>query len=80
MFNLLPQMNNTMDLIYILIVSPVALGLSFLAWKIKQYKRDIASLPEAKPFQYERDEMIPHFDEYTQTIYNYKFYKGRATK
>jgi hypothetical protein len=45
---------------------------SFLGWKLKQYKNDINKLPEAKPFEFERDQYIPHFDEYTQTLYQFK--------
>ena len=65
-------MTNNMDIVYIILVTPLALVVSFLAWKLKQYKKDIDRLPEAKPYQYEKDEYIPHFDEYTQTLYQYK--------
>jgi len=65
-------MTNNMDIVYILLITPVAVVVSFLAWKLKQYKKDINNLPEAKPFEYERDAYIPHFDEYTQTLYQFK--------
>jgi hypothetical protein len=61
-----------MDIIYIILLTPVAVVVSFLGWKLRQYKNDINKLPEAKPFEYERDEYIPHFDEYTQTLYHFK--------
>ena len=61
-----------MDIIYLVLVTPIAVVGSFLVWKFKQYKRDMERLPEAKPFEYERDEYIPHFDEYTQTLYQFK--------
>ena len=61
-----------MDIIYIILLTPVAVVVSFLGWKLRQYKNDINKLPEAKPFEYERDEYIPHFDEYTQTLYQFK--------
>jgi hypothetical protein len=35
-------------------------------------------LPEAKPYQFERDEYKPEFDQFSQTIFNHKFYKGKA--
>ena len=65
-------MTNNMDIVYILLITPLAVIVSFLAWKLKQYKKDINNLPEAKPFEYERDEYIPTFDEYTQTLYQFK--------
>lgn len=61
-----------MDIIYFILLTPVAVVVSFLGWKLKQYKNDINKLPEAKPFEFERDEYIPHFDEYTQTLYQFK--------
>jgi hypothetical protein len=35
-------------------------------------------LPEAKPYQFERDEYKPEFDQFSQAIFNHKFYKGKA--
>ena len=61
-----------MDIIYLIIITPLAVVVSFLGWKLKQYKKDLANLPEAQPYQFERDEYIPHFDEYTQTLYQFK--------
>ena len=61
-----------MDIIYFILLTPVAVVVSFLGWKLRQYKNDINKLPEAKPFEYERDAYIPHFDEYTQTLYQFK--------
>jgi hypothetical protein len=61
-----------MDIIYFILLTPVAVVVSFLAWKLRQYKNDINKLPEAKPFEFERDQYIPHFDEYTQTLYQFK--------
>jgi hypothetical protein len=61
-----------MDIIYFILLTPVAVVVSFLGWKLRQYKNDINKLPEAKPFEFERDQYIPHFDEYTQTLYQFK--------
>jgi hypothetical protein len=57
-----------MDLIYLILATPLAVAVSFIAYKFKQYKRDINNLPEAKPYKYEKDEFIPHFDDYTQML------------
>jgi hypothetical protein len=35
-------------------------------------------LPEAKPYEFERDEYNPDCDQFSQAIYNHKFYKGKA--
>lgn len=67
-----------MDLIFLIVATPLTIAVSFVYWKLKQYFREVNSLPEAKPYQFERDEYIPNFDEYTQTIYQHKFYKGNA--
>jgi hypothetical protein len=57
-----------MDAIYLILITPLALGVSFIAWKFKQYKRDLNRLPEAKPYQFERDQFIPEFNDYTQML------------
>jgi hypothetical protein len=57
-----------MDLIYLILATPLAVAVSFIAWKFKQYKSDLNKLPEARPYEFERDEIIPHFDEYTQML------------
>lgn len=65
-------MTNNMDIIYLIILTPIAVLVSFLGWKLRQYKKDIDVLPEAKPFEFERDEYIPNFDDYTQSLYQFK--------
>jgi hypothetical protein len=57
-----------MDAIYLILATPLAVAISFIAWKIKQYKRDINNLPEARPYEWEKDQFIPHFDDYTQML------------
>ena len=57
-----------MDLIYLILATPLAVAVSFIAWKFNQYKRDLNNLPEARPYEWEKDEIIPHFDEYTQML------------
>jgi hypothetical protein len=57
-----------MDAIYLILATPLAVAVSFVAWKFKQFKRDLNRLPEARPYEFERDEFIPHFDEYTQML------------
>ena len=57
-----------MDLIYLILATPVAVAVSFIAWKFKQYKRDLNNLPEARPYEWEKDKIIPNFDDYTQML------------
>jgi hypothetical protein len=64
-----------MDLIYLILATPLAVAVSFTVWKFKQFKRDLNNLPEARPYQFERDEFIPHFDEYTQMLTQRKINK-----
>jgi len=65
-----------MDAIYLLLITPLALVLSFITWKFKQYKRDLNRLPEAKPYQFERDQFIPEFNDYTQMLIQRKTNKN----
>lgn len=66
-----------MDLIFLIVITPITIAVMFVYWKLKQYFREVNSMPEATPYQFEKDEYIPHFDEYTQTLYQHKFYKGK---
>lgn len=66
-----------MDLIFLIVITPITIAVMFVYWKLKQYFREVNSMPEARPYQFEKDEYIPNFDEYTQTLYQHKFYKGK---
>ena len=68
----------TMDLIFLIVITPITIAVMFVYWKLKQYFREVNAMPEAQPYQFERDEFIPHFDEYTQSLYQHKFYKGKT--
>ena len=57
-----------MDLIYLILATPVAVAVSFIAWTFKQYKRDLNNLPEARPYEWEKDKIIQNFDDYTQML------------
>ena len=57
-----------MDLIFLILATPLAVAVSFIAWKFKQYKRDLNNLPEARPYEWEKDKIIPNFDDYTQML------------
>lgn len=52
-----------MDLIYLILISPIAIVGSFCFYKLSQYKKHWANLPEAKPYQFERDQVIDNFND-----------------
>ena len=66
-----------MDLIFLIVITPITIAVMFVYWKLKQYFNDFDNLPEALPYEFERDNYIPEFDTYTKTIYKHKFYKGK---
>jgi hypothetical protein len=47
---------------------------------IKLNSKRYEQTPEAKPYEFEKDEIIPEFDEFTQMLYQRRMYKGRADK
>ena len=67
-----------MDLIFLIVITPITIAVMFVYWKLKQYFRDFDNLPEAQPYEFERDQYLPEFDAYTRTIYKHKFYKGNT--
>ena len=67
-----------MDLIFLIVITPITIAVMFVYWKLKQYFRDFDNLPEASPYEFERDNYIPEFDTYTKAIYKHKFYKGKT--
>jgi hypothetical protein len=46
----------------------------------KSLKRKQKETPEATPYQFERDQYIPEFNEFTQMLYQRRMYKGRGDK
>ena len=52
-----------MDLIYFILVAPIAIVGSFCFYKLNQSRKDWANLPEAKPYEFEKDQFIDSFNE-----------------
>ena len=67
-----------MDLIYLIVITPITIAVMFVYWKLKQYFRDFDNLPEASPYEFEKDQYLPGFDAHTRTIFKHKFYKGKS--
>lgn len=71
----------SLDIIYPIILAPATIAVAYCAHLIRKAraKRRIET-PEAKPYQFERDQFIPEFDEFTQMLYQRRMYKGRGDK
>ena len=65
-----------LDIIYPIILTPITIAVMYGVHCIKKANRQ--ELPEAKPYEFEKDQFIPEFDEFSKAIYNHKFYKGKA--
>ena len=71
----------SLDIIYPIILAPATIAVAYCAHVIKRKataKR--IETPEAKPYQFERDQFIPEFNEFTQMLEQRRMYKGRADK
>ena len=66
----------TLDIIYPIVLTPIVFAVGYGLHCIKKAMNK--ELPEAKPYQFERDEYKPEFDQFSQAIFNHKFYKGKA--
>ena len=69
-----------MDIIYLIIVAPITIAVMYAWHCIKQNSKRFENIEEAKTYQFEKDEYIPEFDEFTQMLYQRRMYKGRADK
>lgn len=69
-----------MDIIYLIIGTPIAFAIGYAYHCIKQNSKRFQNTEEAKPYQFERDEYIPEFNEFTQMLTQRRMYKGRADK
>lgn len=52
-----------LDLIYLIIVTPITVMGMYGAHCIKQQVKHFKNLPEATPYQFERDQFLPEFNE-----------------
>lgn len=71
----------SLDIIYPIILAPATIAVAYCAHVIRKAraKRRIET-PEAKPYQFERDEYRPEFNEFTQMLLQRRMYKGRGDK
>ena len=68
-----------LDIIYLIVVTPIAFATSYGYYCIKQYKKQISNLPEAKPYEFEKDQFIEGFDDIIkhQRSQIKRMYKGK---
>ena len=52
-----------LDLIYLIIATPVTIAVMYGAHCVKQQVKHLTNLPEATPYEFERDEFLPNFNE-----------------
>ena len=71
------NMTNDMDLIYLIILTPITIAVMYAWHCIKQNTKRFEKIEEAKPYQFERDEYIPEFNEFTQMLVQRRMYKGK---
>jgi hypothetical protein len=69
-----------MDIIFLIIGTPITIAVMYGAHCIKLKTKRFNQMPEAKPYEFERDEYIPEFNEFTQMLQQRRMYKGRADK
>lgn len=67
-----------MDIIYLIILTPVTIAVMYGWHCIKRNSKRFEQMPEATPYQFEKDQPIKNFDEFSKTIHEFKFYKGKA--
>ena len=66
----------TLDIIYPIVLTPIVFAVGYSIHCIKKAMNK--ELPEAKPYEFERDVYNPEFDQFSQVLFNHKFYKGKA--
>jgi hypothetical protein len=67
-----------MDIIYLIILTPITIAVMYAWHCIKRNNKRFEQLPEATPYQFEKDEPIENFDEFTEVLTNFKMYRGKA--
>ena len=72
------EKTNNMDIIYLIIGTPIAFAIGYSWHCIKRNNKRFENTQEATPYQFEKDEYIPEFNEFTQMLVQRRMYKGKA--
>jgi hypothetical protein len=69
-----------LDIIYLIALTPVVFAVSYGYWCIKQYHKQLSNMPEAKPYEFEKDQIIEDFNEKIkhQRSQIKRMYKGKV--
>ena len=67
-----------MDIIYLIILTPITIAVMYAWHCIKRNNKRFEEVKEATPYQFEKDEYIPEFNEFTQMLVQRRMYKGKA--
>jgi hypothetical protein len=69
----------TLDIIYLIIATPVTIAVMY-GWHClkKALRKPKVETPEATPYQFERDEFRPEFEEFSKMLLKRRMYKGEA--
>jgi hypothetical protein len=69
-----------LDIIYLIALAPVVFSISYGYWCIKQYHKQLSNMPEAKPYEFEKDQIIEGFNEKIkhQRSQIKRMYKGKV--
>lgn len=70
----------SLDIIYPIILAPATIAVAYCAHVIKRNRKRRIETPEAKPYEFERDQYNPEFNEFTQMLLQRRMYKGRGDK
>ena len=70
----------SLDVIYLIIGTPVTIAVMYGSHVVRKSLKRKVETPEATPYQFERDEFRPEFDEFTQMLYQRRMYRGRGDK
>lgn len=68
-----------LDIIYLIIGTPVAFAISYGYYCLKQYRKQLSNMPEAKPYEFEKDQFIEGFNDTIkhQRTQIKRMYKGK---
>lgn len=70
----------SLDIIYPIILAPATIAVAYCAHVIRRNRKRRIETPEAKPYEFERDQYVPEFNEFTQMLLQRRMYKGRGDK
>jgi hypothetical protein len=66
----------SLDIIYLIIGTPVTIAVMYGSHVIKRNVKRRVETPEAKPYEFEKDEFRPEFDEFSKMLYQRRMYRG----